>query len=386
MTLHLFRHRTASALALAVFGVTACTKPAVPTKPPVAITVATSESGDAPYIVAANGVVEPLASVAIQSQVGGMLTRVHFQEGDEVRAGQVLFSIDARPYDAALKQAQAMLTRDIAQAEAAKRDAERFAALVAKDYVTRSQADQAAANAAALAAAVDADRATVAAQRFNLDNATIRAPISGRTGTLLVREGNLVRPGGTDALVVINQIEPILVRFAVPDREFPQVQRYGRGTALPARAIHTGDGTATMGSLTFIDNGVDSTTGTVLLKARFANSDRQLWPGQFVRIELQLFNESGAVLVPAQAVQTGQKGTFVFTIDDQNKAVMRPVTAGRTIANRTVIEQGVKAGERIVTDGMGKLAPGSKVAIKEAAPVKEGDKPRSVDARGGTAP
>lgn len=381
-----FLLRTPSLLTLSTLVLAACAKPAAPTKPPVAITVATSETGEAPYIVAANGVVEPLQSVAIQSQVGGVLTRVHFREGDEVRAGQVLFSIDARPYDAALKQAQANLARDIAQSEAAKRDAERFAALVAKDYVTRSQADQAAANAAALAAAVDADRATVSAQRFNLDNATIRAPISGRTGSLLVREGNLVRPGGTEPLVVINQIEPILVRFAVPDREFPQVQRYGRGKALPARAIHTGDGSASTGSLTFVDNGVDSTTGTVLLKAQFANADRTLWPGQFVRVELELFNEPSAVLVPAQSVQTGQNGTFVFTIDDANKAVMRPVTAGRTIANRTVIEQGVKAGERIVTDGMGKLAPGSKVAIKTTPAVKDGDKPRQVEAKGGTAP
>ncbi len=386
MTLHPLLHRTAPLLTLAALVAAGCSKPAAPARPSVAITVATSETGEAPYIVAANGVVEPLASVAIQSQVGGVLTRVHFNEGDEVRAGQVLFSIDARPYDAALQQAQAMLARDIAQADAAKRDAERFAALVAKDYVTRSQADQATANAAALAAAVDADRATVAAQRFNLDNATIRAPISGRTGSLLVREGNLVRPGGAESLVVINQIEPIMVRFAVPDREFPQIQRYGRGKALPARAIHTGDGSATTGSLTFVDNGVDSTTGTVLLKARFANSDRQLWPGQFVRVELELFSEPSAVLVPAQSVQTGQNGTFVFTVDDQNKAVMRPVTAGRTIANRTVIEQGVKAGERIVTDGMGKLAPGSKVAIKETPAVNTGDKPRQVDAKGGTAP
>ena len=390
MMSHPFPNRSSLLPALmatcAMLGVAACSKPAAPAKAPVAITVALSETGEAPYIVAANGIVEPLQSVAIQSQVGGMLTRVHFREGDEVRVGQVLFSIDARPYDAALKQAQAVLARDIAQAEAAKRDAERFAALVQKDYVTRSQADQAAANAAALAAAVDADRATVASQRFNLDNATIRAPISGRTGTLLVREGNLVRPGGEAPLVVINQIRPILVRFAVPDREFPQVQRYGTGKPLPARAIHTGDGTATTGSLSFVDNGVDSTTGTVLLKARFDNNDRQLWPGQFVRVELELFREPSAVLVPAQSVQTGQTGTFVFTIDDQNNAVMRPVTAGRTIGNRTVIAQGLKAGERVVTDGMGKLAPGSKVAIKDAPPVKDGDTARVVGAKGGTVP
>ena len=365
----------------------ACSKPPAPGKAPVAITVATSEIGAAPYVVAANGVVEPLQSVAVQSQVGGVLTRVHFNEGDEVQQGQVLFSIDPRPYDAALNQAQAELARDIAQAENAKRDADRYAALVAKDYVTRSQADQATANATALAAVVDADRATVATQRFNRDNATIRAPISGKTGGLLVRAGNLVRPGTQSPLVVINQLRPIVVRFAVPDREFPQVQRYSSGKVLPARAIHAnGDGSATTGSLSFVDHGVDSTTGTVLLKARFANDDRQLWPGQFVRVELELFSEPRAVLVPAQAVQAGQTGTFVFTIDDRSTAVMRPVIAGRTVGNRTVIEQGLTAGERVVTDGMGKLAPGSKVAIKATPTMPEGASARAVDARGGVTP
>ena len=377
-----------------LLGAAACAKPSAPPKAPVAVTVANSTQGDAPYIVAANGVVEPLQSVAIQSQVGGVLTRVHFKEGDEVREGQVLFSIDSRPYDAALHQAQAMLARDVAQAENAKRDAERFAALVAKDYVTRSQADQATANAAALAAVVDADRATVASQRFNLDNATIRAPITGKTGSLLVREGNLVRPGAAPPLVVINQIRPILVRFAVPDREFPQVQRYAAGKTLAARAIHSnGDGSAVPGSLSFVDNGVDSTTGTVLLKARFENGDRQLWPGQFVRVELQLFSDPAAVLVPSQAVQTSQTGTFVFTIDEKNKAVMRTVTAGRVVGDLTVIEQGLKVGERVVTDGQGKLAPGSTVAIKEPVAPRRGDAQprdgaaaRAVDAKGGVAP
>ncbi len=393
MMQHLFRVSRTVPIAL-LLGAAACAKPAAPPKAPVAVTVASSTQGEAPYIVAANGVVEPLQSVAIQSQVGGVLTRVHFKEGDEVREGQVLFSIDSRPYDAALRQAQAMLARDVAQAENAKRDAERFAALVAKDYVTRSQADQATANAAALAAVVDADRATVSTQRFNLDNATIRAPITGKTGSLLVREGNLVRPGAAPPLVVINQIRPILVRFAVPDREFPQVQRYAAGKTLAARAIHSnGDGSAVPGSLSFVDNGVDSTTGTVLLKARFENGDRQLWPGQFVRVELQLFSDPSAVMVPSQAVQTSQTGTFVFTIDEKNKAVMRTVTAGRVVGDLTVIEQGLKVGERVVTDGQGKLAPGSTVAIKDAvaprrgdAQPKDGAAARAVDAKGGVAP
>ncbi len=385
MTLHVTLTRSLAA-ATAALSLAGCAKPAAPVKPPVAVTMGVAETGEAPYVVAANGVVEPLQSVAIQSQVGGVLTRVHFTEGDEVTQGQVLFSIDARPYAAALAQAEALLARDIAQAENAKRDAERFAALVAKDYVTKSQADQSAANAAALAAAVNADRATVQTQRLNLDNATIRAPISGKTGSLLVRAGNLVRPGAEPPLVVINQIRPILVRFAIPDREFPLVQQYASGKRLPARAIHsTGDGSAAVGSLSFVDNGVDSTTGTVLLKARFDNADRTLWPGQFVRVELELFRQSSAVLVPAPAVQVGQNGAFVFTLDEQGKAVLRPVTAGRTIGDRTVIEQGLKAGERVVIDGQGKLAPGSKVSVKAPAstPVRDGSPPKAVEAKAG---
>ncbi|HNV75982.1 MAG TPA: efflux RND transporter periplasmic adaptor subunit, partial [Gemmatimonadaceae bacterium] len=204
-------------LASAALVAVGCKKPAAPTRPPVAVTVATSARGAAPYVVTANGLVEPQQSVALQSQVGGVLLAVHFREGDEVQQGQLLFTIDRRPYEAALRQAEAVLARDVAQAENAKRDSARFAALVQKDYVTRAQADQSAANATALAAVVDADRAAVANARFNLDNATIRAPIAGKTGSLLVRAGNLVRPGAVPPLVVINQIHPIP---ALPHRPF----------------------------------------------------------------------------------------------------------------------------------------------------------------------
>ncbi|HEX4934113.1 MAG TPA: efflux RND transporter periplasmic adaptor subunit [Gemmatimonadaceae bacterium] len=345
-----------------------CSKPAAPPKPPVAVTVAPSTLGEAPYLVMANGLVEPMQSVAVQSQVGGVLLRVHFREGDEVQAGQLLFTIDPRPYEAALRQAQAVLARDLAQAENARRDSARFAALVQKDYVTRAQADQAAANATALAAVVEAGRAAVASARLDLEYATIRAPIAGKTGALLVREGNLVRPGAVPPLVVINQIRPILVRFSVPEREFPQVQRYATKGALPVRVLHAPNDAKpappVAGTLSFLDNEVDTTTGTVTLKGRFANEDRRLWPGQFVRVELELYRESGAVLVPSQAVQTGQDGAFVFVVDAERKAVMKPVTPGRQVGDLTVIEQGLDAGERVVTDGQGKLAPGSKVDVK----------------------
>ncbi len=360
------RHAMAHALLLGAVG--ACSKPAAPPKPPVPVTVAVSTRGEAPYLVSANGVVEPMQAVAVQSQVGGVLLRVHFREGDEVQAGQLLFTIDPRPYEAALRQAEAVLARDVAQAENARRDSARFAALVQKDYVTRAQADQAAANATALAAVVEADRAAVANATFNLDNATVRAPIAGKTGALLVREGNLVRPGAAPPLVVINQIRPILVRFSVPERAFPLVQRYAAKRALPVRVRHaTNDAkpdAPVEGSLSFLDNEVDTTTGTVVLKGRFANDDRRLWPGQFVQVELELFREAGAVLVPSQAVQVGQDGAFVFVVDGERKAVMKPVTPGRQIGDLTVIAQGLDAGERVVTDGQGKLAPGATVDIK----------------------
>jgi membrane fusion protein, multidrug efflux system len=359
--------------AVAMIVLAGCAKPPAPPKLPIAVTIATSERTAAPYIVQANGVVEPMQSVAVQSQVSGVLTAVHFSEGAEVQAGQLLFEIDPRPYEAALRQSEAVLARDRAQAENAKRDAVRFAALVEKDYVTKSQADQAAANADALSAVVKADSAAVASAQFNLDNASIRAPVSGKTGGLLIRRGNLVRPGAEPPLVVINQIRPILVRFAVPDRDFPLVQRYvtlgGGGRPLRTRVSPGRDnaGPSTEGTLSFVDNGVDTTTGTVTLKARFENADRMLWPGQFVQVSLEVFVEANAVLVPSEAVQTGQDGAFVFVVDRKNEAEVRPVVVGRLVGDKTLIERGLEGGERVVTDGHAKLSPGSKVDIKATA-------------------
>jgi multidrug efflux system membrane fusion protein len=355
---------------LSLFVLGACSKPAAPVKAPVAVTVTTSTKGDVPYIVDANGVAEPMQTVAVQSQVSGVLMRTLFREGDEVKAGQLLFEIDPRPYQAALAQAQAQLARDIATAENARRDAERFATLVQKDYVTKSQADQASANAAALAAAVEAGKANVAAAKFNADNAFIRAPVAGKTGALLVRNGNLVSPGAREPLVVINQIHPILVRFSVSERDFPLVQQYATGHTLKVRVVGgVPNATPGEGTLSFVDNGVDTTTGTITLKARFANDDRTLWPGQFVRVQLELFTQPNAVMVPSMSVMTSQNGTFVFIVDDKKEAVMRPVTVARTLGEQSLISKGLDGGERIVVDGTAKLAPGSKVDIKgEATP------------------
>ena len=344
-----------------------CSKPAPATRPPVAVTVAAAELGAAPYVVMANGLVEPMQTVAVQSQVGGVLNRVRFREGDEVRAGQLLFEIDPRPFQAALDQARAVLARDEAQSENARRDAERYSALVLKDFVTKSQADQAAANAVAQKQVVEADRASLANIQFNLDNATIRAPIAGKTGSLLVKQGNLVKPGSAPPLVVINQIHPIYVRFTVPERELEQVQKYKAHGTLRVLATPRGEVVPVPGTLSFVDNGVDTTTGTVTLKAQFENADNRLWPGQFVATALELFVDTAAILVPATAVQNGQDGPFVFVVDAQGKANMQAVSVGRAVGDRTVIEKGLSAGARVVTDGQSRITPGSTVDVKTAA-------------------
>ncbi|HVT39044.1 MAG TPA: efflux RND transporter periplasmic adaptor subunit [Gemmatimonadaceae bacterium] len=356
-------------LLLALTAAVACTKPAPPQRSPVAVVVAVAERGAAPYIVTANGIVEPMQTVAVQSQVGGVLNAVRFKEGDDVIAGQLLFEIDPRPFKAALDQARAVLARDEAQSENARRDADRYAALVQKDFVTKSQADQAAANAIAQKQVVEADRAAVANMQFNLDNATIRAPISGRTGSLLVKQGNLVKPGSAPPLVIINQIHPILVRFTVPEGELDKVQKYyAVNRSLKVLATPRGDPVPVAGSMSFLDNGVDTTTGTVTLKAKFANADNRLWPGQFVAAALELFVDTAAILVPSAAVQNGQEGLFVFVIDTNGKANMRQVSVGRTVGDRIVIEKGLDAGTRVVTDGQSRITPGASVEIKASGP------------------
>jgi multidrug efflux system membrane fusion protein len=364
------RTRTTVMLVALVAG--ACAKPPAPTKTTVPVTITAAEAGDAPYQVTANGIVEPLQSVSVQSQVGGVLKTVKFKEGDEVTAGQVLFEIDPIPYRAALQQAQAVLARDEAQFANAQRDAERYAALAQRDFVTRSQADQATANAAALKAVVEADKATVVNAQFNLDNATIRAPVAGKTGALLVRQGNLVRPNASVPLVLINQIHPILIRFAVPEKELQLVQKYSREGTLRATARPGQDASPAVGALSFVDNGVDTTTGTVTLKARFPNEDNRLWPGQFMPVTLDLYVQHGAILVPTVSVQTGQEGLYVWILDEAGKAQLRPVKVARAVGDKSVIAEGVAAGERVVVDGQSRLTVGATVDIKTAGAKGDG--------------
>jgi len=334
----------------------------------VPVRVASAASRDVPYELSATGTVEPLQTASVEAQVTGIVTKVAFHEGDEVRAGQLLFQIDPRPFQAALDQALAALHRDSAQAVQADRDAERYAALVKQDYVTQEDYEQRRAAAGAADATVRADSANVEAARLNVEYASVTAPISGRTGSLLVKEGNLARANNVIPLVVINQIHPILVRFSVPQANLPQIQRFrGAGGQLRVIASPTGnDSAGSTGWLTFLDNTVDSSTGTVLLKGQFPNDDRALWPGEFLSVRLELYVEKGATVIPAAAVTPGQAGNYVFVVNADQTVALRPVTVERSTGDWAVIADGVKPGETVVTDGQVRLGPGSHVQI--AAP------------------
>ncbi len=354
------RTQAARIAALVLLAGAACSKNDPPRQPTVPVSVTTVKRLSVPYIVTANGVAEPMQTVAVESQVNGILNRVTFAEGQPVQVGQVLFEIDPRPYVAVLDQARAQLAKDQAMAASAQRDAARYASLVKEGYVTGSQADQAEAAAASAVATVAADRANIQKAALDVANTTIRAPISGRTGSLLVRQGNLVKANSTPPLVVINQIQPILVRFAVAQSQFPDIQRYYRGgNALQVRATPSeGSGVPLSGTLAFVDNNVDSTSGTVLLKARFSNPDGT--------VALQLYVDANALTLPAPAVLTGQQGTYVYTIDTAGIAKQRPVQVSRTVDSVAVITSGVTLGEQVIVDGQSRLIPGSKVAIKGA--------------------
>ncbi len=342
-----------------------------PKRPPVPVTVATVEEGPAPYVVSADGQVEPMQTVAVKPQVSGVILSVDFTEGQDVVQGQPLFHIDPRPYQAALAQAQANLARDAAQAENSERDAQRYRKLVAEDYVTQSQADQAMATASAQAAVVKADSAAVESAQLNLSYTVIRAPIAGRTGSLLAHVGNLVVANSASPLVIINQIHPILVRFSIPGSILPLVQEYGRRDTLEVTVdpVEGDSAGAEQGKLTFVNNAVDTLTGTVLLKARFANADRELWPNEYVRARLQLYVQKNAVIIPSSAPVTEQNGSFVFVVDSAHKAERRAVVVERSVGNDVVVSKGLRPGETVVVDGQSRLFEGASVMIKNAGAV-----------------
>ena len=359
----------AAVLALAlVCSPAACSKAKKVSAPPaVPVLAAAVETRDVPLDASAVGRVDPFATVAVRSRVGGPIVRVTFREGQDVRQDELLFEIDRKPFEVALHVSLANLERDRARAREADENAKRYEELVKKDYVTKEQASQTMSNAEALRAIVKADEGDVANARLNLSYCSITAPTPGRTGSLLVNVGNLVKPNDDKPLVVINQVEPVFVTFAVPEGSLADVKKRFASGRLTVLATPNGAGAvASTGELTFIDNAVDTTTGTINLKATFPNRDHALWPGQFANVSLRLANETGALVVPTEAVQTGQAGTFVYVIGADDTVAVRAVAVRRTYRQWSVLEKGVAVGERVVTDGQLRLAPGAKVAIKKA--------------------
>jgi multidrug efflux system membrane fusion protein len=332
---------------------------------PVSVSTARVAEKSLPLTVSTIGTAEASSTVEVRPQVSGQLIAVGLTEGDEVKEGQLLFTIDPRPYEVALKQAQAALAKDSAQAENAKAILKRSDELLQQRIISQADRDTQAATTRALAETANADQAQVDAAKLNLQYTKIVAPISGRTGPLVVHEGSLIRTTDTAPLVVINQLTPIRVMFAVPAVFLDQVRAGQAQAPLRAEARAAGSTAApSAGSIFFIDNVIDPSTGTIRLKALFPNGDRRLWPGELVEVVLRLAVEPHAVVVPTAAVQNGQQGQYVFVVNADRSVVMRPVSVARTAGDDAVIASGLKIGEEVVTDGQLRLTPTSKVSVK----------------------
>ena len=332
----------------------------------VPVTVARVLSKAMPIEIRVIGTVEAYSTVAVRSQITGQLTSVTFREGDDVKLGQVLFALDRRPLEAALRQAEANLERDLAQAENAASQAKRYEDLAGRGIASREQVDTTRTGAAALNATVEADRAAVENARVQLQYATIAAPLAGRTGALMVHEGNLVRANDATPLVVINQVSPISVSFSIPESRLPDLRRYMALESLRVEATPPNDeGRPSSGRITFVDNAVDPTTGTIRIKGTFPNEDRRLWPGQYVNVIVTLTSDAGAIVVPAAAVDASQEGPYAFVVKADQTVEFRPVEVARTNGAEVVIKSGLKAGETVVTDGHLRLVPGSLISVKE---------------------
>ncbi len=359
----------------------------------VPVTVTTVALKNVPVEVQVIGNVEAYSTISVKAQLNGQLTQVSFREGDYVKKGDQLFTIDPRPLDAALNQAlaqtardeamlgqaQANLARDTAQARYSEAQARRYAELFKSGIISRDQSEQLRANADAVAQAVAADKATIesaraaiGASRAAAENARVQlsytkiiSPIDGRTGNLTVKQGNVVTANNLE-LVTINEVEPIYVTFAVPESQLPAIKRFMAQGKLPVRARPQDEsGDEETGVLTFVDNAVDMTTGTIRLKGTFPNRDHQLWPGEFVRVTLRLTTQQNAVVVPNEAVQAGQNGSFVYVVKQDRTVESRPVTTGARVDQDLVIDSGLQAGEVVVTEGQLRLAPGSRVAVRD---------------------
>jgi multidrug efflux system membrane fusion protein len=337
-------------------------------KPPVPVKVALALQKDVPVEIKAIGNIEAFTSVAIKSQVNGQIARVHFQEGSDVEKGALLISLDPETFLAVVSQCEAALAKDQSQVTFAREQANRYEGLLKEGIVTRDQYDLLRTTAESFSANVAADRAAIKSARIQLSYCSIRSPVSGRTGTLALQAGNLVKANDLP-IVTVNQVSPIYATFSIPEKLLAGVKRAMAGNELRIEAaIPNEPGSREIGTISFLDNAVNPATGTIKLKGVFANKARKLWPGQFTDVVLTLGQRKNAVVVPTIAIQTSQQGQFVYVVKPDRKAEMRPVTAAAAAGEETVIEMGLAAGETVVTDGQLRLTPGSTVETGDRQP------------------
>lgn len=360
-------------------------------KKALAVTAALAEKRTVPVSLKAVGSVEAYSSVAIKTRVGGQIAEQFVRDGQDVRQGDPLFRIDPRPFEAAVREAQAKLERDQILLKKANEDLKRYSGLIEKSVISRDQFEQTEANARSLAAIIRVNQTELESRQLDLSYTLISAPIDGVVGHVQVIQGNVIKANDDRDLAVINQIRPIYVAFAVPEQHVTDIlQRMGQGS-LPVEAAASGGGFLEAGALASLDNAVDKTTGTIKLKAVFSNGKLLLWPGQFVRVTLNLDSREGVVLVSSRAVQAGSKGAYVYVVSAQNTAEMRPVTSGAILDGFTIIESGLQGGESVITDGQIRLVPGAAVQATMAKapeapaaavpePAKPAEEPRAPEA------
>jgi membrane fusion protein, multidrug efflux system len=330
----------------------------------VPVTVATVATKSVPVKLYAIGNVEPFTTVALKARVDGEIVAVKFKEGEEVRQGAVLFEIDRRPFEAMLKQAEANLLKDRALYDHTVEQEKRYRDLLEKKFISTDGYEQVKTNMDTAAAQLRADEAGIENSKLSLEYCTIRSPVAGYAGKIQIQQGNLVKANDTTPLVVLNQIVPIYTSFSVPEQYLADVRRYQadgalRVTAAVANSTHP----AVSGKLSFIDNSTDVTTGTIKLKAEFANTDKALWPGQFVNVVLTLAQQKGAIVTPAVSLQNGPNGQYVFVVKSDQTVELRQVSVSRTEGDDAVIASGLAPGDRVVTTGQLRLAPGMRVSI-----------------------
>ncbi|HET7363325.1 MAG TPA: efflux RND transporter periplasmic adaptor subunit [Burkholderiales bacterium] len=336
--------------------------------PAVMVMVAAAAQETVPVRVQVIGNVEPYLTVAVKARVDGQIVAVNFREGEQVRKGDVLFRIDPRPFEAALRQAQANALRDRAARDQARSQERRYQELLEKNFISKEAYAQIRTNAETAEATAKASEAGLENARLNLEYCTIASPLEGYVGKVLLQAGNLVRANDVNPLVVINQVRPVYVSFAVPEQKLPEIRKYQAASPLRVDVIPPDRSAAPIaGRLVFIDNAVDPSTGTIRLRAQYDNADAALWPGQFVNVSLRLYEEPDAIVIPSQAIQSGPQGQYVYVVGDDMVADVRPIAVQEIDGERAIVARGLTKGERVVTRGQLRLGPKTRVQIGKPA-------------------